>query len=206
MLAGGIDNLYPPENEELHRAIGEQGLLISERAPRFSPRGNDFPRRNRLISGISLGVVVVEAAERSGSLITARFAGEQGREVFAVPSSPLDPRSAGTNNLLKQGACLMTSARDIVETLAPILGRPVRPLAVQPAASDRERTPEALPDIHAGERELIVGVLGPSPIDIDELIRATRLPARKVHIVLLELDLAGRLQRHGRQLVSLTEA
>jgi DNA processing protein len=206
VLAGGIDNLYPPENEELHRAIGEQGLLISERAPRFSPRGNDFPRRNRLISGISLGVVVVEAAERSGSLITARFAGEQGREVFAVPSSPLDPRSAGTNNLLKQGACLMTSVRDIVETLAPILGRPVRPPAVQLAASDRERTPEALPDIHAGERELIVGVLGPSPIDIDELIRATRLPARKVHIVLLELNLASRLQRHGRQLVSLTEA
>ena len=98
VLAGGIDNVYPPENEELHRAIAEQGLLISERAPSFSPRGKDFPRRNRLISGISLGVVVVKAAERSGSLITARFAGEQGREVFAVPGSPLDPRAAGTNN------------------------------------------------------------------------------------------------------------
>jgi len=98
VLAAGIDNVYPPENEELHRAIAEQGLLISERAPSFSPRGKDFPRRNRLISGISLGVVVVKAAERSGSLITARFAGEQGREVFAVPGSPLDPRAAGTNN------------------------------------------------------------------------------------------------------------
>src|SRR5207344_26455 len=105
--------------------IGEQGLLLSERGPGFAPRGKDFPRRNRLISGISLGVVVVEAAERSGSLITARFA-EQGREVFAVPGSPLDPRSAGTNNLLKQGACLVTSARDIVEALAPILGPPGR--------------------------------------------------------------------------------
>lgn len=97
VLAGGIDIVYPPENEELQHAIGARGLLISERSPGFSPRGKDFPRRNRLISGISLGVVVIEAAERSGSLITARFAGEQGREVFAVPGSPLDPRSAGTN-------------------------------------------------------------------------------------------------------------
>src|SRR6476620_10689747 len=127
VLAGGIDIVYPPENADLQRAIGEQGLLLSERSPGFAPRGKDFPRRNRLLSGISLGVVVVEAAERSGSLITARFAGEQGREVFAVPGSPLDPRSAGTNNLLKQGACLVTSARDIVEALAPILGRPVAP-------------------------------------------------------------------------------
>jgi DNA processing protein len=206
VLAGGIDNDYPPENEELHRSISEQGLLISERSPGFSPRAKDFPRRNRLISGISLGVVVVEAAERSGSLITARLAGEQGREVFAVPGSPLDPRSAGTNNLLKQGACLITSARDIIEALAPILGRPSQPPpAIELASSDEERTPEPLPDIRASERELIVGALGPSPVDIDELIRSTRLPTRKVHIVLLELDLAGRLQRHGQQLVSLVE-
>jgi DNA processing protein len=205
VLAGGIDNVYPPENEELHRSIGEQGLLISERAPGFAPRGKDFPRRNRLISGISLGVVVVEAAERSGSLITARLAGEQDREVFAVPGSPLDPRSAGTNNLLKQGACLVTSARDIVETLAPILGRPLQAVAAALVSADEERAAEPLPDIRTSERELIAGALGPSPVDIDELIRTTGLPARKVHIVLLELDLAGRLQRHGQQLVSLTE-
>jgi DNA processing protein len=137
-------------------------------------------------------------------LITARFAGEQGREVFAVPGSPLDPRAAGTNNLLKQGACLVTSARDIVETLAPILGRPLpRPAAL--AASDEHQIPDPLPDIRASERELIVGALGPSPVDIDELIRATRLPPRKVHVVLLELDLADRLQRHGQQLVSLIQ-
>ena len=134
VLAGGIDVVYPPENADLQRAIGEQGLLLSERGPGFAPRGNDFPRRNRLISGISLGVVVVEAAERSGSLITARFAGEQGREVFAVPGNPLDPRSAGTNNLLKQGACLVTSARDIVEALAPILGHPVEPFGPELSA------------------------------------------------------------------------
>ncbi len=203
VLAGGIDSVYPPENEELQHAIGERGLLISERSPGFSPRGKDFPRRNRLISGVSLGVVVIEAAERSGSLITARFAGEQGREVFAVPGSPLDPRSAGTNNLLKQGACLVTSARDILETLAPILGRPAAPPPIELAAADEHRAPEPLPDIRQNERELIVSALGPSPVDIDELIRATGVATRKVHIVLLELDLAGRLQRHGQQLVSL---
>jgi DNA processing protein len=203
VLAGGIDIVYPPENEELQQAIGERGLLISERSPGFCPRGKDFPRRNRLISGISLGVVVIEAAERSGSLITARFAGEQGREVFAVPGSPLDPRAAGTNNLLKQGACLVTSARDILETLAPILGRPPAPPAIELAAADEHRPPEPLPDIRPSERELIVDALGPSPVDIDELIRATGVATRKVHIVLLELDLAGRLQRHGQQLVSL---
>jgi DNA processing protein len=205
VLAGGIDNIYPPENEELHQSIGQQGLLISERAPGFSPRGKDFPRRNRLISGISLGVVVVEAAERSGSLITARFAGEQGREVFAVPGSPLDPRSAGANNLLKQGACLVTSARDIIETLAPILGRPVRSSTAELISSDETRMAEPLPDVRSSDRELILAALGPSPVDIDELIRTSGLPARKVHIVLLELDLAGRLQRHGQQLVSMVD-
>jgi DNA processing protein len=149
-------------------------------------------------------VIVVEAAERSGSLITARLAGEQGREVFAVPGSPLDPRSAGTNNLLKQGATLVTETRDIVEALAPILGRPPSPPA-EFASSDEQGASEPLPDIHAAEREVIVGALGPSPVDIDELIRSTGMSTRKVHIVLLELDLAGRLQRHGQQLVSLIE-
>jgi DNA processing protein len=202
VVAGGIDVVYPPENAELQEAIAERGLLISERPPGFSPRGKDFPRRNRLISGISLGVVVVEAAERSGSLITARLAGEQGREVFAVPGSPLDPRAAGTNNLLKQGACLVTSSRDIVETLAPILGRP-HPAPAGLASGDERKPPAPLPDIGRSEREIIVEALGPSPVDIDELIRTTGIATRKVQIVLLELDLAGRLQRHGHQLVSL---
>jgi len=205
VVAGGIDITYPPENAGLQKTIGERGLLISERSPGFSPRGKDFPRRNRLISGIALGVVVVEAAERSGSLITARLAGEQGREVFAVPGSPLDPRAAGTNNLLRQGATLVTSAEDIVEALAPILGRPPVPPAIELASSDETVTPAPLPDIGQSERDRVIEALGPSPVDIDELIRATGLAARKVHIVLLELDLAGRLQRHGRQLVSLVE-
>jgi DNA processing protein len=202
VVAGGADVVYPPENAELQEEIAERGLVISERPPGFSPRGKDFPRRNRLISGISLGVVVVEAAERSGSLITARLAGEQGREVFAVPGSPLDPRAAGTNNLLKQGACLVTSSRDIVEALAPILGRP-HPAPSGLASCDEGKSPAPLPDIGRSEREIVVGALGPSPVDIDELIRTTGLATRTVQIVLLELDLAGRLQRHGQQLVSL---
>jgi DNA processing protein len=205
VLAGGIDVVYPPENAELQSTISERGLLITERHPGFQPRGKDFPRRNRLISGVSLGVVVVEAAERSGSLITARFAGEQGREVFAVPGSPLDPRSTGANNLLKQGATIVTQASDIVEALAPILGRPIVPYGGELSSPDEGKAPEPLPEIGQSERERVVGVLGPSPVDIDEIIRATGLGARTVHIVLLELDLAGRLQRHGQQLVSLIE-
>jgi DNA processing protein len=205
VVAGGIDVVYPPETASLQQAIGERGLLLSERAPGFSPRAKDFPRRNRLISGIALGVVVIEAAERSGSLITARLAGEQGREVFAVPGSPLDPRAAGTNNLLKQGATLVTEAKDIVETLAPILGRGPLPPSIELASCDETDTPPPLPDIAQSDRARVLEALGPSPVDIDEIIRATRLETRKVHIILLELDLAGRLQRHGGQLVSLSE-
>src|SRR5262245_9640338 len=130
------------------------------------------------MSGISLGVVVVEAAERSGSLITARLAGEQGREVFAVPGSPLDPRAAGTNNLLKQGACLVTSSRDIVETLAPILGRS-HSGPIGRAAGDERKPPEPLPDIVQTEREIVVAAMGPSPVDIDELIRTTGIATRR---------------------------
>lgn len=203
VVAGGIDIVYPPENEALQLAIGERGLLISERSPGFSPRGKDFPRRNRLISGISLGAVVIEAATRSGSLITARLAGEQGREVFAVPGSPLDPRAAGTNNLLKQGATLVTGPDDIVEVLAPILGRVLKPPPIEFTSVDEPGTPAPLPEIGQNERATIIDALGPSPVDIDELIRATGVETRKVHIVLLELDLSGRLQRHGSQLVSL---
>lgn len=203
VVAGGIDIVYPPENAALQKEIGTRGLLISERVPGHTPRAKDFPRRNRLISGLSLGVLVVEAAQRSGSLITARFAGEQGREVFAVPGSPLDPRAAGTNSLLKQGATLVTAASDIVDALAPILGRGTDQQPTELSSSDEDETPKPLPDIVRSERERVLEALGPSPIDIDEVIRCTGLETRKVHIILLELDLAGRLQRHSRQLVSL---
>jgi DNA processing protein len=140
---------------------------------------------------------------RSGSLITARFAAEQGREVFAVPSSPLDPRSAGTNNLLKQGACLVTGARDIVEALAPILGCPVEPFGPELSAPEERASPEPLSEIAQSERERIIGALGPSPVDIDEVARVTGIAVRKMHNRLLEPDLAEKLQMHGQQLVSL---
>ena len=203
VLAGGIDSIYPPENGDLHQAIGEKGILLSEMPPGYRPRGQDFPRRNRIISGVSVGVIVVEAAKRSGSLITARIAGEQGREVFAVPGNPLDPRAAGTNMLLSDGAGIVTCAEDVITTLEPILGRShERPELSGPAFDAKPDEPIRM-DIEQPERERVIEALGLSPVDIDEVIRSTRLSARHVHIILLELDLAGRLERHGSQLVSL---
>ena len=206
VLAGGIDNIYPPENADLHAAIGERGLLVSERPPGFRPRGQDFPRRNRLISGMAAAVIVVEAAQRSGSLITARFAGEQGREVFAVPGNPLDPRAAGTNRLLRDGAGLATSAEDVVSALAPILGRrPEAPPAPDTGMDDLFGAAEPPEPGEPGEsdRDRVVACLSVAPVDIDEVVRSSGLAVRHVHAILLELELAGRIERHGRQLVSL---
>jgi DNA processing protein len=195
VLAGGHDKIYPPEHEDLLAAILAGGGAISEMPLGHVPRARDFPRRNRLISGAALGVVVVEAAHRSGSLITARIAAEQGREVFAVPGSPLDPRAAGTNDLIKQGATLTTEASDVIDAVEPIMGRPIElhepdegPPAPEPDASDRTR---------------IVDLLGPTPILLDDLIRMAGTSPAIVRTVLLELELAGRLERHGGGLVSL---
>jgi DNA processing protein len=160
-------------------------------------RGRDFPRRNRLISGAALGVVIVEAAHRSGSLITARMAAEQGREVFAVPGSPLDPRAAGTNDLIKQGATLVTDANDIIQAVAPIMERPL-------AQGLREDDDDPLAsDPQADERARVVGLLGPAPVSIDDLIRITGLSPAIVRTVLLELELAGRLERQGGGMVTM---
>lgn len=207
VLAGGLDIIYPPQNADLHRAIGERGCLISEQPPGFQPRGNDFPRRNRIISGLSLGVVVVEAARRSGSLITARRAADQGREVLAVPGHPLDPRAAGTNQLIKDGATLVTCAEDIVDALQPF-GRPATtvPEPLREPAPPLHAAPEPLPQVAGDDRARITAALGPAPVPIDELARATDLPVRIVQTVLLELALAGRIQHHGSQLVSLIGA
>jgi DNA processing protein len=195
VLAGGHDKVYPTEHEDLLAAIVASGSAISEMPLGHVPRARDFPRRNRLISGAALGVVVVEAAHRSGSLITARIANEQGREVFAVPGSPLDPRAAGTNDLIKQGATLITEASDVIQAVEPIMERPIElrepdddPFAPEPDASDRAR---------------IVGLLGPTPVLLDDLIRMADASPAVVRTVLLELELAGRLERHGGGLVSL---
>jgi len=197
VLAGGQDCIYPPEHATLAEAILADGALISEMPMGWEPRARDFPRRNRLISGLAGGVVIVEAARRSGSLITARMALEQGREVFAVPGSPLDPRTEGSNDLIKQGATLVTDAADIVAVLRPILGQPSEVAAAEP------RTPPAL-DAEPGndERVRIVDLLGPTPVSLDDLIRLSGSSPAVVRVALLELELAGRIERHGGGLVA----
>jgi DNA processing protein len=206
VLAGGIDIVYPPENAALQRQIGEKGCLITENPPGFVPRAQDFPRRNRIISGISMGVLVVEAARRSGTLITARMAGEQGREVFAVPGHPLDPRAEGTNGLLKNGATLVTEPDDISSALAPMLREgfaPFHAVSQVPVAAAKPLPAATEAPPHDADREKLLAALGPAPIDVDELGRATGLSPRAIQIALLELSLAGRVERHGHQLVSL---
>jgi DNA processing protein len=203
VLAGGHDRIYPSEHTALLEALLPSGAAISEMPFGWEPRARDFPRRNRLISGLSLGVVIVEAAKRSGSLITARFALEQGREVFAVPGSPLDPRAEGTNGLIKQGATPVTETADIISVLRPIVEQKEMP-AREPQSTSAEggaaETVEPAPD----ERARIVGLLGPAPIQIDDLIRLSKSSPAVVRMVLLELEIAGRLERHGGGLVSLS--
>ncbi|WP_428428314.1 DNA-processing protein DprA [Pararhizobium sp.] len=203
-LAGGLDQPYPPENIGLLDEITEgNGLAISEMPFGWEPRARDFPRRNRLIAGVSLGLTVVEAASRSGSLITARYAADFGRLVFAVPGSPLDPRCHGTNGLLKDGAIVTTEAQDILQALAPLsridLFSP--PQAEEPGERD---TGPMEPPPNENDRAQITDALGPTPVEIDDIIRHTGLSASAVYLVLLELDLAGRLHRHPGGLVSLS--
>lgn len=243
VLAGGLDKPYPPENLGLIQAVGAQGAVISEMAFGYEPRGRDFPRRNRIVAGLSLGVVVVEAARRSGSLITARFAQEQNREVFAVPGSPLEPRAEGTLDLLRDGALFCAEARDMVEVLraraaggpaafgqfledaAPYEPEPlwdewewegardVAPPIVDsgffdaddqqafgappldgPQSASRAPAPHAPgKNLASGEnlRDRIVGLLGPTPIDLDELARLAEKPARAVRLIIQELEIDG---------------
>jgi DNA processing protein len=199
VLAGGHDCIYPPEHEGLLESMLTAGAAVSEMPISWEPRARDFPRRNRLISGLSMGVVIVEAAKRSGSLITARMALEQGREVFAVPGSPLDPRAEGTNGLLKQGATLVTTASDVLEVLEPMMRRPADYSIEEPRADDHEVT--LLPDPDARAR--IVALLGPTPVGIDDLVRLSRTSPSVVRVVLLELEIAGRLERQAGGLVSI---
>ena len=212
VLAGGPDNVYPPEHLILQQRIAEEGCLVTENPPGFAPRAQDFPRRNRIVSGLALGVLIVEAARRSGTLVTARMAGEQGREVFAIPGHPLDPRAEGTNGLLKSGATLVTEPDDVLQALSPLLREPHSGPVSHAVPSGHPATrQEALPldeprapaSLGQTDRNRLLQALGPAPTDVDELARATGLSPRAIQIGLLELSLAGRLERHGHHLVSL---
>jgi len=200
VLAGGHDCIYPAEHVELVEALVVDGAAISEMPLGWEPRAHDFPRRNRLISGLSIGVIIIEAARRSGSLITARMAGEQGREVFAVPGSPLDPRCEGTNGLLKQGAIPVTEASDVIAAIEPILGRGIQLAEIREPAQDTLQTNS---EPGADDRYRIVSLLGPTPVSIDDLVRLAQTTPAIVRAVLLELEIAGRIERHGAGLVSL---
>ena len=201
VVAGGIDVIYPEENTALHGEIKARGVVLSEMPPGTVPQARHFPRRNRLISGIAMGTLVVEAAPRSGSLITARFALDQGREVFAVPGSPLDPRARGCNELIRQGAVLVESAADVLQALEATLKAP----AAEPAAAEfLAAEPVSLPESDIAEgRQEVEELLGPTPAAVDEVIRQCQVSAAIVHLVLLELELAGRLERHPGNRVAL---
>ena len=211
VVAGGIDVVYPPENHELHHQLFEQGVVVTEMMPGVRPQARHFPRRNRLISGISRATLVIEAALRSGSLITARLASEQNREVFAVPGSPLDPRAGGTNKLIQNGAILVSSARDVIEVMHDIENHQIDQSDLFANGGNRDgfsdvedftsEAPEKFPDMDMQSQ--IISLLSPSPTHINDLARESGANIQSVHGVLLELELAGRLERHTGQRVSL---
>lgn len=205
VLAGGVDAVYPKENEALYKAIKEQGAIVSEMPLGHIGRAKDFPRRNRIISGLSLATVVVEAALRSGSLITARNALEQSREVFAVPGSPLDPRCRGANRLIKDGACLVEEGSDVISLLETFVPRILKDPNMS-APSDFGTTPSAPKEVELDQwREQILGLLGPSPTELDEIVRQSECPPGVVSTIILELDLAGRIEPHPGQKVALID-
>jgi len=198
VIAGGIDIFYPPENEGRQRAMYDRGLVIAEMPPGTEPRARHFPYRNRIIAGMSSGTVVVEAAPRSGSLITARLAAEAGREVMAVPGSPLDPRAQGCNQLIRDGATLIQNAADVVEAVRPFATQVRSPTTMFEPAPEQLNGHDAL--------GLVEELLGPSPVPVDEIIRLSGASSGAVQMALLELDLAGRLDRHAGGKVSIRPA
>lgn len=213
VLAGGADIVYPEENRGLYDAMRQGGAILAELPLHVEPQARHFPRRNRIISGLALGVVVVEAAAKSGSLITARYALEQGREVFAVPGSPLDPRCRGCNDLLRNGATLTETAADVLDQLGPILQGRAPPLRALPAPQLRASgellsAPFSAPALPASISEddaldLLLEHLSPTPVAVDELVRQCQMSAASIATLLLELELAGRIERHPGNLVSL---
>ena len=201
VFAGGVDHIYPHENIRLSdEIVSNGGALVSEMPFGWKPRAQDFPRRNRIVAGMSLGLVVVEAAKRSGSLISARLANEMGRLVFAVPGSPLDPRSEGANHLIKQGAQLITSADDILHAIEPLANEPQQSIYTLDEGSE---TLELDSDPSETDREKLLSALGHAPTDIDELLRFTNIAPGSLHMLILELDLAGVIERHSGNRISL---
>jgi DNA processing protein len=235
VLAGGLDRPYPPENRALIEQIAASGAVVSEMPFGYEPRGRDFPRRNRIVSGLSLATVVVEAARRSGSLITARFAQEQGREVFAVPGSPLDPRAEGANDLIREGAYLCGGASEIIDLLAPLAARGAtrydlffEPDAISfdeplwdeleglesqdgvlaqapPRENEAGAAPDEAPEPEAPSRQRVEAMLGPAPIGMDDLARASACSVGDIRLILQELEIEGRIERHGGDRVSLID-
>jgi DNA processing protein len=210
VVAGGIDIVYPEENRGLYDALRRDGAIIAELPLGSEPQARHFPRRNRIISGMALGVLVVEAAARSGSLITARYALEQGREVFAVPGSPLDPRCRGANDLIRRGATLTETAEDVLTQLGPLVQNASPPRPPSPPLPIAERWSMDAARGGAGEPvtdenalDMILERLSPTPVAVDELIRQCQLTASAVATLLLELELSGRVERHPGNLVSL---
>lgn len=197
VIASGIDVAFPPENAQLQEKIAADQLLIAEQPPGTEPLARHFPSRNRIIAGLAQGTVVIEAAPKSGSLITARRAGDYGREVMAVPGSPLDPRAQGCNLLIREGATLIQNVDDVLEAVGPIDARMLRePTRVYAPAPTQGEGSE-------GDRRAIAELLGPTPVAIDELVRQSGQPAAAVQLVLLELELAGRIERHAGARISL---
>ncbi|MGD9294180.1 MAG: DNA-processing protein DprA, partial [Roseobacter sp.] len=205
VLAGGVDTVYPAENADLCRTIADQGLLVSEQPMGLQPVARHFPCRNRIISGLSRATVIVEAAAKSGSLITARDALDQGRDVLAVPGNPFDARAAGCNQLIREGATLVRSAQDVIEALAPLHGdAPELPFAkdqpgpVEPANKKRKK---ALSEVAALHRQ-ILSRLSPAPVAEDQLIRDLAVPASEAAPALLDLELDGRIRRQSGGMIS----
>jgi DNA processing protein len=220
VVAGGLDRLYPEENRGLFEQLCDTGAVVSEMPFGWVARGRDFPRRNRIVSGLSLGTVIVEAARKSGSLITARFANEQGRVVFAVPGSPFDLRAEGPNDLIRQGATLLRDSRDVLESLTPMIGREFEPASMADSGGDRQEEPlwdeadwldagaspakgpadppfdgwEEAPAVSSRER--IVALLTAAPVDPDDLARASGLTIREINLILFDLDTEKNLARH----------
>jgi DNA processing protein len=187
-VAGGLDIAYPPENAALQARIAQRGAVLAEAPLGTAPLGRAFPRRNRIIAAMSLGTVVVEAAPRSGSLLTARMAADAGREVFAVPGSPLDPRARGTNNLIREGAALVETAADVLRELPQTAAAPApRTLGEPPPAWED-------PELHAKIKPQLLELISPSPTPVDDLIRRCQVSAAAVMAILLELEVAGRIE------------